>query len=1312
MVRLVWYGFATATVVLAAGFGVARLLLPFANEYTETIEIEASATLGQPVKIKSLDAEWHGFTPTLVLKDVEMYNKKNTDVLMRFPKIRLGLDVFDSVVLQRVMFTRFDLAGVNLFITRDVTGKFHVRGVDTDTSGDNRQAGVDFQDWLFQQDRLSLELLNLVYIDQSASGSKVHHFSNVTVILRNSGDRHQIDGVFRFPGHLDQELLVSLDTATNPLELSDWSGKIYLSGVKIPVAQVFGMVEFHGYQLAAGTADFKVWLELKRSRVNLVQGSWSSSELAIRHGDNVAGTERILSYPVLAGQFMWRDGAEGWQVNVKEFHLKGTQGDWPATLLTVSYQGAADKPLLGVHASFLQLDDVHGWIDYFQAELPADVLSMLRQWKVSGQLKNVFLQTAYRDQTKVELDLQLQDVGIHLTEAGLDIRGLSGHLHFADNVGTFFMDGKLIDKKLMDEKLMDGKATNGTATELSYPAVFSNRLNLGQLSGRVRWELRPGGLSLSSDDLSVENSDFHLKTRGSIGIDASEGRGPLLDIHGELLRGRVENVYHYLPTQLFSVATNDWLRAALRGGNVTGGDFTLRGQAQDFPFLQNNGLFEVNVGVTEGRLNYATGWPEISNIQAKLMFSGTRMLVEAANANIFSSSLRKVRVELPDMHATAPTIEIQGEVFGPTQDKLIYLRQAPPLKKKYGGLAAQVKAKGGSTLALNIQLKLDQELKTRLSGRLSLQNNSFDLDVLGDVITAASGDIDILSEGLRARSLQAVLFGEPARITINTAAAEQKGLRDDFIDVHVDGAFSAPQLTKRYAPVFSDLVQGSAPWTLDISIPLYKFARNIRGDKGVSVDIESELNGVALRLPSPFGKAQTEKKRVQVSMTFAEDGSVLYRGRYGGYFDGIFKQAKANSLADFRGEVRFGSGHAILPSDAGVRLVGQMEEFSADIWRSLLSQFKLPPVSGATPVMQKETHSYVNLLKAADLSIRRFSLFGQKVENLQLLIQNSSHSLRAELNSKAIKGVIEVPRDLVNQALIMNLDYWHLIAEEIGSSGVMDPRELPAIKADIGLVTYQQRKFGKVSLATTKLVEGLRLEKLILEPTATRISGVGKWVVDRSQQVSEFQMHLDSENLGETMQDLGYLNTIVGGKGNVVAEVRWPGSLTNINLEKVTGSVKFSLADGRLLEYDPIGSAGILGLFSIQTLPKRLLLDFSDLYKKGLEFSTIGGEFSVEDGNAYTKNFTMEGAIVSATVAGRIGLVDQDYDQLIKVDVHVADFISFIGLLAVSPWSVILPQILKDQFKTTLEYSLKGSWGDPTLQPILQQHEAFDAVNF
>jgi uncharacterized protein YhdP len=290
--------------------------------------------------------------------------------------------------------------------------------------------------------------------------------------------------------------------------------------------------------------------------------------------------------------------------------------------------------------------------------------------------------------------------------------------------------------------------------------------------------------------------------------------------------------------------------------------------------------------------------------------------------------------------------------------------------------------------------------------------------------------------------------------------------------------------------------------------------------------------------------------------------------------------------------------------------------------------------------------------------------------------------------------------------LVLNLDRWELTSSGEGGQTDVDPRELPAIKAFAKSVSFKDRKFGSVKLETTKVVEGLRLEQLVMRPRSTTILANGKWTKIGGEQQSDLELHLESKNLGETMDDLDYVGSISGGEGNIDVNVSWPGALTDVVVDHLQGSAAINFREGKLLAIDS-GAGRVFGLFSLQTLPKRLLLDFSDVYQKGIVFNEIVGNFSIEDGDAYTNNFYLDGPAAKAQVAGRIGLANQDYDQLLTFTPQSADIASIIGLLISTPWGFVIPQIFKEDINNAMsfQYTLTGRWDNPVLEPVVKPEE-------
>src|SRR3546814_8237458 len=70
---------------------------------------------------------------------------------------------------------------------------------------------------------------------------------------------------------------------------------------------------------------------------------------------------------------------------------------------------------------------------------------------------------------------------------------------------------------------------------------------------------------------------------------------------------------------------------------------------------------------------------------------------------------------------------------------------------------------------------------------------------------------------------------------------------------------------------------------------------------------------------------------------------------------------------------------------------------------------------------------------------------------------------------------------------------------------------------------------------------------------------------------------------------------------------------------------RFTLAarDGQLVDVEP-GAGRVLGLLSVAELPRRLLLDFRDLFSKGFAFNRIGGTIAFADGQARSDDMNID----------------------------------------------------------------------------------------
>jgi uncharacterized protein YhdP len=367
---------------------------------------------------------------------------------------------------------------------------------------------------------------------------------------------------------------------------------------------------------------------------------------------------------------------------------------------------------------------------------------------------------------------------------------------------------------------------------------------------------------------------------------------------------------------------------------------------------------------------------------------------------------------------------------------------------------------------------------------------------------------------------------------------------------------------------------------------------------------------------------------------------------------------------------------------------------SLDGWRNLWASAETP----AKP------HDQTSLIYSADLAVRVMEIYGQKFHNGRFKLVQTESGLRVDIDSEELKGLIQIPGNLQTDPVRAVLTQGYFTALDAGG-GSVDPRDAPALDIRIADFRYNDRQFGNFILETTRVADGMRIEQFVLRPPSTTITTRGGWYIAGDEQSSNIQMHVKSSDIGQSLEALGYVGGIDGGEGTLKLDIHWPGSFADVDASQIQGKLGLRLRDGHLLDIDP-GAGRVFGLLSIQMLPRRLILDFSDVFKKGFGFDIIEGGFSIDDGDAYTNNTYLDGPAARIEITGRTGLVQQDYDQLVTVTPHVGDSLPVITAITAAPQLGAMVLAFQKIFKldidaaTQNQYTITGSWSAPIIEKV------------
>jgi len=274
----------------------------------------------------------------------------------------------------------------------------------------------------------------------------------------------------------------------------------------------------------------------------------------------------------------------------------------------------------------------------------------------------------------------------------------------------------------------------------------------------------------------------------------------------------------------------------------------------------------------------------------------------------------------------------------------------------------------------------------------------------------------------------------------------------------------------------------------------------------------------------------------------------------------------------------------------------------------------------------------------------------------------------------------------------------------------MLPEAFPNLQIVAQQLVYNDIDLGNFQLTTEKQPDhSLKLRRLVLSSELLKARVSGSWRLQGEQQRSNIDVAVTDGKMDELLKAFGYQESIEDGKLSGSMRAAWAGPPWAFSPPLVEGKLDVKIKKGQLVDLEPGAAGRVLGLLSLNNLPRRLLLDFSDIFGDGFSFDKIEGSFVVEDGNAYTSDLFVKGPAAKIEISGRVGLADQDYDQLVTVTPRVKTPFSLAGTLvggpAVGAAIMVAETLLEGKIEAfnkivRTQYTLTGPWSDPEINKI------------
>jgi uncharacterized protein YhdP len=287
------------------------------------------------------------------------------------------------------------------------------------------------------------------------------------------------------------------------------------------------------------------------------------------------------------------------------------------------------------------------------------------------------------------------------------------------------------------------------------------------------------------------------------------------------------------------------------------------------------------------------------------------------------------------------------------------------------------------------------------------------------------------------------------------------------------------------------------------------------------------------------------------------------------------------------------------------------------------------------------------------------------------------------------------------------------------------PAAVPALDIVIDDFELRGKRLGRVEVEAVNRVVGegreatreWRLNRLALITPEAKLSGKGYWAEVggtymtvpgaassvRRRAVLEFT--LDVADSGALLERLGTGRAVRGGKGVLSGELSWLGSPLALDYPTLSGKVGVAIDSGQFLKADA-GAARLLGVLSLQALPRRLALDFRDVFQEGFPFDNITGDLKIVQGVAHTNNLRMRGVQAAVLMEGSADIARETQDLRVVVVPEINAGTASLAYAAINP-AIGLGTFLAQMFLRrpltaagTREFHVRGSWADPQVEKV------------
>ncbi|MFZ5580778.1 MAG: YhdP family protein [Pseudomonadota bacterium] len=1269
--RRVVPGLGLLVILMAMLLSLGRLILPwFGEDARAWVERQAFAH-GVELTVEQLDLDWEGLGPRLVLREATLFGEAGRTPL-RVARLALTLDIPRSLMALEPRFGALQVEGVRMQVLRDRAGRWQFGGFIGDMPGTSEAAPAAdaWPRWLEIARRVELTGSQLcLHDDLSGMDLRV---DDIQALFEHGLLERRLALRVNLPENLGGRLELRARTPDTRAGMAAPNAEIWLQTSSLQLAgwsDLIASLPRDMLQLPLGkdtlprfeTGEVRgqAWLRLRdgvlvdaRARVDLADWRLNSIQ-ALLAGEREVALQTLLDIQLESRQDTWTLDIEARPPGQREASQR----------FSLERHGAR----LSMAAERIDLDLLRPWL-VAAPLLPEQVRQSLIRSRPTGSVHDLRIQMEFDD----GIPRPAQAHG----QARFERIGWSGHGYLpsvANLGGELWLNGQAALMRLdspdlrvdLHEKIREVMHFDQAQGDL---AAFWADIPMLALR-----ELR-----LINDDLEV---DLDLR------LDLSPGGERLIDATGGLRNVRANRVPAYLPVAELGKEALDWLDHTMpqSGGKVPQGAIRLHGDLRQFPYYDDgSGHFEVRFPFHDLKLDFAPGWRHAERLHGELAFINNGLSGRIDGGSILDVPLREGWLSMPDFDQ--PRLNLRLALDGNVESMLEVLKSSPLIPDRKD--LDQIMLSGPSALRVQAEVRLDRTDPSPSLAEGWLDLHDARLSGFEQQFENIRGTLHFIDDALDAQNLHARYRGQEARLAVSTDTRARKPAYRIDMDTHTRASDWLPKVSH-----WNERIHGLFP----LRASLFLGASGPAG-REVRLELSSDLHGLVIDLPAPYGKTADATQTTEAALGWKQARLDTLQVRQPERFDA---RLRMNGQSVRSGILQLGGDDARWPSitDKTLRIEGHQAAFNLEAWRAVFSsQGNEPDDTLPTTLEFKARADTLHAL-------------GGDWESVQAEGRHDPSGWRVDIQSPRLEGKIVIPA-LPTPAEPLSLELNRLVfagedesdrgERKTGDAPPSDPTSLPPLRVRIAHLVHGDIRLQDVHLRGLPQPRGLLLQELRASTPHLVMRGDGSWMLgDAGGQMTRINLGLESKDVGAALAELGFRKALRRGRlENTQFRLRWADAPDRFDWALLEGEGTLDVREGSIENVEP-GAGRVLGLLSIAELPRRLTLDFGDVFGAGLRFERIHSPVRFHAGRMETNPMELSGPSAQIIMRGYSDMRNKTLHYDMVVAPALGNVLPIIGTVAGGPLiggAVFLAQKVFDQFgggQSGFNYRITGSWDEP-----------------